>query len=127
MAKSRSRSAHRVVSTPSLTRLVAPVYRLPSVSPVFGDRRVYHPLGRYRRAVSLGRLYESMVVAKRDTGVAARRSKLFSPVIRFAEPHKISICVRRQQRREVLFAKRKMFSGKGGSRRRNFYSGVSCK
>lgn len=45
----------------------------------------------------------------------------------FEEPRRVLICVRRQSRKEVLFAKRK--AGRGGMRppRRNYWSSISCK
>lgn len=59
----------------------------------------------------------------------AKQSRFSWPTaaVGFAVPRKVAICVRRKQRREVLFA-----SGVGGSRRRqrkprySYYSAVEC-
>lgn len=45
----------------------------------------------------------------------------------FAEPERVVVCIRRQRRKEVLFAKRK--AGRGGMRppRRTWLSNISCR
>lgn len=45
--------------------------------------------------------------------------------VRFAQPSKVAICVRRRIRKEVIFAVGKSGS-KAGRRRRSYFSGVSC-
>lgn len=45
----------------------------------------------------------------------------------FDRPLHVSVCIRRKQRREVLFAKKRTRSGRGGRRRRNKWSDVSCR
>lgn len=47
--------------------------------------------------------------------------------LRFAVPKDVGVCVRRKSRREVLFALRKTGKGARSRRRRNEWSGVTCK
>lgn len=54
-----------------------------------------------------------------------RKDKTWS-TIGFNDPTFAVVCARRHQRREVIFATRKHRRGKGGSRRRNFWSNVRC-
>lgn len=81
------------------------------------DRRQFHPEGVLRPARTL---YERS--ASRNVVAPAKK---FSPAISFAVPAKVALCVRRKQRREVLFA-----TGKGGGRhkrpRKNLFSNVRC-
>lgn len=42
------------------------------------------------------------------------------------DPRRAAICVRRRERREVLFAKRRIRRGSGGSKRFNWRSGIRC-
>lgn len=93
------------------------------------DRRSFHPLASSRpvRVVS-GVPVQPLRVA--SSAAASRRAGLYappglSPHLKFAVPSKTIICVRRQRRREVLFAKRQ-FGGKGGRRRLNQWSDVRC-
>lgn len=87
------------------------------------DRRSFHPEKKLRPARALKRSQAAPVAkaTKRERGRGVVPSK-----IRFAVPKKVALCVRREQRREVLFAK-----GRGGGRHRpptkNWYSDVSCK
>lgn len=58
-----------------------------------------------------------------------RRGKFTSPFsshMQFNVPRKVAICVRRKQRREVLFAFRKTGKGARSFRRRNQFSDVRC-
>lgn len=50
----------------------------------------------------------------------------FSPALRFEKPAFVARCVRRKERREVIFAKGKSGGGARRRPRRNFYSGVKC-
>lgn len=55
------------------------------------------------------------------------RNKFLSHQIGFDNPDLVLNCVRRKQRREVIFAKRKRRQGSGARRRRrNFYSNIRC-
>lgn len=68
---------------------------------------------------------------KRHKGAAYRFGpKVYSQtkaIRAFAEPDRVLVCIRRQKRKEVLFAKRK--AGRGGMRppRRNWMSYISCR
>lgn len=55
------------------------------------------------------------------------RVETFSPVVRFRSPGAVNICVRRQRRKQVLFAKG--FYGRAKLRRptRNAFSSISCR
>lgn len=85
-----------------------------------GDRRLFEP-ARVRPAAAVVRGAARLVVFK-------PRSRVMSHRVSFAMPKKVALCVRRQRRREVLFA-----AGVGGARgrkrppRRNEFSDVSCK
>lgn len=70
------------------------------------------------------------VLASRREGHGPLR-KVLSERIGFENPHLVMICVRRKQRREVIFAKR--YAGGAGRKRtkfkspvRNYYSDVDC-
>lgn len=95
------------------------------------DRRRFEPVDDYPRALfhRSARLVVSPNVNKSKSR-AAGRSILSSGLpahIKFNVPREVALCVRRKQRREVLFAKRR--TGKGARavrRRRNFWSNVRC-
>lgn len=108
----------------SYARLSSPV-RLPSVlrsvalDPL-GDLRRYDPRRDLRPA------FATVRKAARISERPSRSSLLMAPGrFGFADPRKVMICVRRKERRQVLFAK-----GVGGSRvrrgRRNAWSYVFC-
>lgn len=106
--------------------LVTPSLLSPLTSPRdvldLEDRRQYHPEDYYRPARS---------VTSEDRNVNVKTpAKKFSPALpfglQFAVPDRVAVCVRRKQRREVLFAKGR---GGGGRRKRphkNWHSKVSC-
>lgn len=98
----------RPVRLPVLAELE---YALPS----FGNRRRWHP-ERLHPAGAMRRAADRLVAGRRHT-------------IRFAVPDLTAICLRRKIRREVLFARRSVpLAGVGThSRRRNFWSSISCK
>lgn len=134
--KSKGGSAHGTPS--SLTSLLAPAvsYPLPplavvdpqalSYAPplkdprVTDDRRRYHPQTLFRPAVASQRYGTRLVIG----AVAGRENALNR--LQFHIPNMVAICVRRKVRREVLHALDKTRRGKGGSRRRNPYSGIQC-
>lgn len=126
MARRRSRSiptAHRslIANRPRLVRVPSALSSYRAALSLLEDRRLYHPLGPFRPARSLPTRAARVVVRNRTSSF--RRPDVFG----FAIPNRVAICVRRAQRREVLFAKRKMRSGAGGSKRRNFWSSISCR
>ena len=98
------------------------------------DRRFWHPEGYIRPARSFPQPYSRVITydrprARKSPAKGSPYSKvnLVSPVLGFEAPRQVALCVRRKQRKEVLFALKK--SGRNGGRkyRRNFYSRISCK
>lgn len=79
--------------------------------------------------VSSPRRDQRFVVEGRNVNSDKRnvqRSSPFSNYFKFAVPEKVTVCVRRKQRREVLFAKRKTGKGAKARRRRNYYTAIHC-
>lgn len=102
------------------------------------DRRSYHPDGRSRPARTFSSPGSRLTVvdrvfAPRTAGrIDASRSysALWSGTrasVAFANPSRTIICVRRQQRREVLHALHKTRSGRGGRSHWSEYSNIRCK
>lgn len=102
------------------------------------DRRTWHPEGVSRPARSFNRSRHLLTVYKSPhkeiTIQGGYQSpfaikKLFDTVpvgVQFQTPYKVLICVRRQQRKEVMFAKNK--AGRGGQKSPIYseYSSVRC-
>lgn len=96
------------------------------------DRRQWHPDGLNRPAAAFRNqrhrlIYAESTDARRRRNAAKKGSLYPSPRIGFADPHKILICARRQIRKQVLHALRKV--GKGIGRKKpkfNQYSKVGC-
>lgn len=85
----------------------------------FEDRRSWWP-SAFRPAAVVG--------ARAARRISVRPDRPFrDPVVRFAVPRKVVLCLRRERRREVLFAMDKVRSGRGGSKRRNEWSAISCR
>lgn len=113
--------------TPLTDRLIKP-----STEP-FGslreieDRRSFHPdpspFGPPARSV-WGHPVQP-VVQKRPPPGRPYRSPFHK--LSFAVPKETAICVRRETRREVLFAKKRAGGGSRKKPHRNFYSSISCK
>lgn len=97
---------------------------------LFEDRRTWHPEGTYRPARSFNRSSHLLTLAPALTR-RPRRSRPFkqlpSHTVAFDQPQNVLICVRRERRRRVLFAKKK--TGYGRRRRPTFgwYSKISCR
>lgn len=96
----------------------------------FEDRRLWNPEGIYAPAKSFDssrhRLVESRTLRK--VSGSLRSFERFSPAaVAFARPSRVLICVRRQQRREVMHA----LGHAGGvgqkSPRFSEYSSISCR
>lgn len=114
--------------SPSLAELLAPPFQIPApirvTTPLpeafheVEDNRRYTP-ERFREAFTVG-----------GTPAPSRRipqSRGLSSGIAFDDPRSTIRCVRRKQRREVIFAKRKRKKGSGAARRRrNFWSNIQC-
>lgn len=100
-------------------------HTLYSLLPSIEDRRLYSP-ERAPRARGLSKLASQVALAPAKP--VRSKGHYVPDVFRFNMPNKVAICVRRQKRREVLFALKR--TGKGSrvrKRRRNDYSDVSCR
>lgn len=142
MARRRGRSSRGQRDTfdiaRPLDRLLTPISRpsrliSPDLSPMpdlFDDRRQWHPDSPYQAPMSLlGPLPAVVIEAPARPGRRPRGSASGSPYRYpvFSTPSKVAVCVRRKDRREVLFAKKR--TGKGSRsfrRRRNYQSDVRC-
>lgn len=126
MARRRSNySLERDANAISRRRLL-PDYRIPTALSLLSlfarpleDRRSFHPEGVHRRPASFG--------PRSDGSITLSKSSRPADVFRFNVPERVVTCVRREMRREVLFANRK--TGKGSRSRKSFNvnSSVSCK
>jgi len=95
------------------------------------DRRTWHPEGPQRPARTLSRARQRFTLVeplKRNQ----KRTPAYSGVnatVAFAAPESVAVCVRRQQRKEVLHARKKTGRGKGRQKRprRSWYSSISCR
>lgn len=108
-------------------------YRRPVLS-VIEDRRTFHPLREARPVATLSRRDQRRLVERPINRPVRDKDRPLSyvdpfPALRlgFAVPEKVVRCVRRKQRREVLFAVRKTGAGsRARYRRRDEWSDVSC-
>lgn len=129
MARKRGRKDRSdAISQPqSLAVLLRPSpVQLPvSVTPLreVEDRREYHPVKFHRPARDVSGQGHKPVVVK----PSRKFGRVLPFGLRFAEPARTVLCVRRKTRKEVLHAIRK--TGKGVRRRkprRNWFSRISC-
>lgn len=115
----------RVLSQPAIIRPGAQAHRhlVKTKHMEVDDRRRHHPLGFFRPAKQL-----SGHPVKPNKVGNSRRTSTLPHTIKFAAPKSTLICVRREQRKQVLFAKKKTKKGAGSRKRfRNWFSSVSCK
>lgn len=96
------------------------------------DRRSYHPDGPLRPAKTVSGHRIKPLVVKTPTNKkygwkAIKAASTVPKKVSFSVPKKTLICIRREQRREVLHALKKTKRGAGGSRKLNWFSEVSCK
>ena len=85
------------------------------------DRRTFHPEGQKRPARSLNRSQHRLVLPDKKTSPSLPHR------VQFDAPKKVLICIRRKQRKEVLFAKRKTGKGARARRhRRSYFSEITC-
>lgn len=93
------------------------------------DRRLFHPdpdyVGTITGDAEIGEVYSPSVPRKTNKKHPLQTS-MPRGVMAFSQPAHVAVCVRRQQRREVLHALRK--TGRGGSARRryNHNSKIRC-
>lgn len=96
-----------------------------SVLSDISDRRTFHPLGDVRPAKGFSK-GASRVVLSPNVNRSSKNVRARPDVFRFNSPGSVAVCVRRQKRREVIFALRKSGKGARSRRRRNYFSDVSC-
>jgi len=106
--------AYKIRPTPVL--LPVPNYSQQSAVLQSGDRRLFQP------DRSTAPPHAAVRSAARVTAGASNLASL-----KFADPKLVALCVRRKVRKEVLFAIKKTRKGSGASRRKNFWSNISCK
>lgn len=107
-------------------RFLSNIRRLDALSELvrsLEDRRTWHPSGPLRPAGALSRSARTLVVER--SGPARWQDPLPGRV-QFSVPEKVSGCVRRKERREVLFAKGHGGKGSRRAKRRNNWSDVKC-
>lgn len=96
---------------------------------VFEDRRTYHP-DRLRPPLTVSRRDQRKLLDVATRGAVRSQPPLHRParsVLSFAVPKKVLICMRRERRRETLFALGRTGRGARSVKRRNEWSAVSCR
>lgn len=136
MAKRRGRRDDPPIANDQLSDLFGS--RVVRVSPqnlFVEDRRTFHPEGPQLRPFLMDNGVPATITTERNSNVK-RKGKNSSPSVFalnrqtksrlvFAAPDRTVVCVRRNTRREVLFAKGR--GGSGGKRRRNVRRNESSK
>lgn len=130
--RSNRKRDSNAISSPRLRFSKKPQYQW--VSPkknlrVYEDRRSFHPQGKSAPARSFSSTRHRLKVAQTYIPGPTYTQSLFStlPVaIGFQQPKDVLVCVRRKERREVMFALKK--AGKSGQQTRKLseYSGIRC-
>lgn len=149
MAKKRSSTPHRDTQRIASDPLAEAVYLPLPLSPIrlqpikklteVQDHRLYYPEPvKPSRSTTGGSSRVVIRPAKNLQGVRSKNKNVFGPNglrksqrsipsgLAFDLPKRVVVCVRRQQRREVLFAKKSVRSGAGAKRRRTRWSDISC-
>lgn len=146
MAKKRSSRPHRdnhpvardplaeAVYLPVPVTLVRP--QPPKLLTEVQDNRRWHPEPMKPALTKVGG--HARIVAKDLQRLSAQNKNVSGPNgprksqrsissrLAFDVPERVLVCVRREQRRQVLFAKRAVRSGAGQKRRRSRWSDISC-
>lgn len=121
----RSRTSPSAYSSVNRYRPAVPRLAVRSFRPLRAvsvqDGRAFHPLGPFRP------LHASPRAAARVVVRSPARAWSRPEILGFAVPSRVRKCVQRSERREVLFAKRLTRRGAGSSKRRNYWSSISCK
>lgn len=86
------------------------------------DLRTFHPAGARLRPLSSSWSMPDRLA----TPTIGRPVETFSPVLSFAKPNQLAVCVRRRVRKQVMHAF-KIAGGKVGKPRHSFNSQFSCK
>lgn len=126
MARRSDRSDRDERDTPAISnqRLLLPLLDFTTIPPSdllrsIEDRRTFYPERATRPASSYSR--------PRHRLESAPGYNILPFGVRFEEPRKVLVCVRRKQRREVLFALKRTGRGAGKKRhKRSMYSDVRC-
>lgn len=136
--RGRSRRGQRDASSPSLAELLAPVSPTPALSAVhlldglrqlgdIQDERRFAPSPQRQMQKTASVIRPLRAVRSGTSSSAKQRRKSDLSGIYFSQPENVIRCVRRKERREVIFATKKRKKGAGASRRRrNFWSDVQC-
>lgn len=131
MARGRSRRHraaerdHNTIPNRRLPPRVSSLFSRPLLS--VSDRRQFHPDDMFAPVFSYDR--RSRKIVERNVNPVRKSTQYASPFgssFGFAVPHKVSLCVRRKQRREVLFALKRTGKGSRTPKRRNYWSDVRC-
>lgn len=115
----------RVLNPPIASRRLLPEPVRASDYPAIEDRRSYHPLDQFRPVMNtIGGRAGPVTVAK---PLKNKSRAMLAHGLAFSAPKNTLICVRRNQRKEVLHALKKTGRGKGGGRKRfTPYSKIGC-
>lgn len=126
MAKKSSRSQRGVSNTanPRLLATFSPFTPHPNQLNLFEDRRLFDP-DPIPPARSFHTPRHRLVLPAPLQKPSVRGA--LPHALGFQAPNKVLICVRRKIRREVLHAYKRTRKGASSSRRRNYYSSISCK
>lgn len=147
MARNRRRTRERSEETSDFSNDLKTLLRSPSQSPYvvqplvhhtspssqvlsdIEDRRTWHPQAEQRPARSFDRPTHSLVVPRHPKNVNKSRAgaSALPHQVQFDAPNKVLVCVRRAQRKQVLFALKKTGKGaKARKHRRSYYSDIRC-
>lgn len=133
MARKHKKSEKRGNLTLPLAKLHSPPLVSPSNRSLIlslEDRREHHPERLYRPARALFKSDALLSPAALPATKRTRRNAQHFAVpfgLSFSVPKRVSLCVRRHQRKEVLFALKKTGKGARARRhRRNWWSNVKC-
>ncbi|UIB81458.1 hypothetical protein [Flyfo microvirus Tbat2_151] len=110
-------SANRPPRLSGLSSLVAPLT-------LYEDRRTFVPNRFTRPAMALPRAAAQLVASNKNVNV--NRTPSVPSQVRFANPRRVVLCVRRNIRKEVLLASGGAFKRNKRKPRRNQFSDVSC-
>lgn len=128
----KKRRSDRSLPSPQVVRRSIPIVRV--VGPrivvqrpaVNMDARTFHPMGKLRPVPAAVRAARRLVPARVREQPRHLSFKSLSAHVGFDIPEKVKVCVRRKERREVLFAKRKARKGARSLKIRNIWSAVRC-
>lgn len=137
MAKGTSGRGNATGTPSSLTSLLAltkPAMPLALADPVIynqlfhgnydesSDRRRYNPTKRSAAPHAANRNATRLLIG----AVGKVASGKLPHTVRFRLPNLVTLCIRRQLRREVLHALNRTRTGRGGRNRRNIWSDIKC-